>query len=87
MKTTYSKYYNLDPDNDWNIDLKHLEGLIDEKTKAILLNTPGNPCGNVFNRDHILEILDLAHQHKLPIVSDEVYGIYDGDKKSIFLHI
>lgn len=42
------QFYNLDPSKDWEIDLEHFEGLINESTKAILVNNPGNPCGNVF---------------------------------------
>jgi tyrosine aminotransferase len=53
-----------------------MESLIDEKTRAILINNPGNPCGNVFSREHILEILKIAERHKLPIISDEVYEFF-----------
>jgi tyrosine aminotransferase len=41
-----TKAYNLDPDKFWNVDLQHMESLIDDKTKAIIVNNPGNPCGN-----------------------------------------
>lgn len=71
-----AKYYNLDPEHEWNVDLEHLESLIDIKTRAILLNTPGNPCGNVFSKEHILDILEVAYRHKLPIISDEVYEFF-----------
>lgn len=39
------KYYDLDCNRDWEINLEHLEGLIDSRTRAILVNSPGNPCG------------------------------------------
>lgn len=82
--------YDLDPENDWQVDLKHMESLINgktfsfyifpefnfeilDRTRAILINSPGNPCGNVFNKAHILEIIALAERHKLPIIADEVY--------------
>lgn len=68
--------YNLDPANGWNVDLKHMESLIDGKTRAIIVNNPGNPCGSVFSEDHILEILDIAERHKLPIIADEVYEFF-----------
>lgn len=68
-----TKYYNLDPEKAWDVDLEHLESLIDTKTRAILVNNPGNPCGNVFSKEHLLEILDIAERHKLPIIADEVY--------------
>lgn len=68
-----TRYYNLDPEKAWDVDLKHMESVIDEKTRAILVNNPGNPCGNVFSKDHLLEILEIAERHKLPIIADEVY--------------
>lgn len=71
-----TRAYNLDPSKEWNIDLKHLESLIDTKTRAILVNNPGNPCGNVFSKEHILEILAIAERYKLPIISDEVYEFF-----------
>lgn len=50
-----------------------MEGLINKETRAIIVNNPGNPCGSVFSRDHILEILKIAERHQLPIIADEVY--------------
>lgn len=66
-------YYNLLPNEDWRVDLKHLESLINCKTKAILVNNPGNPCGNVFSRENLREIIEIAERHKLPIIADEIY--------------
>lgn len=71
-----AKFYDLDPDNDWEIKLDMLESLIDEKTRAIICNSPSNPCGSVFSKQHMLEILDLAERHCLPIISDEVYEFF-----------
>lgn len=39
------KYYNLDYNRDWEINIEHLESLIDSRTRAILVNSPGNLCG------------------------------------------
>lgn len=68
--------YNLDPSKGWNVDLKHMESLINEKTKAILVNNPGNPCGNVFSKEHLLDIIAIAERHHLPIIADEVYEFF-----------
>lgn len=68
-----TKLYDLDPSDDWNVDLVHMESLIDEKTRAILVNNPGNPCGNVFDRSHLLKVIDIAARHNLPIIADEIY--------------
>jgi tyrosine aminotransferase len=71
-----ARYYDLNSEKDWNVDLSHLENLIDEKTRGILINNPGNPCGNVFGKEHLLEILEIAERHKLPIIADEVYEYF-----------
>lgn len=61
-------------EKNWEIDLEHLESLIDDKTVAILVNNPSNPCGSVFSREHISDIISLAEKFKLPIIADEIYG-------------
>jgi tyrosine aminotransferase len=53
-----------------------MEGLIDDKTRAIVINNPGNPCGNVFSKEHLLDILKIAEKFKLPIIFDEVYEFF-----------
>lgn len=67
------KQYNLLADQNWSIDLQHLESLIDENTAAIVVNNPSNPCGSVFSKRHLMQILELAHKHRLPIIADEIY--------------
>lgn len=58
---------------------------ITPKTKAILLNSPCNPTGSVATKDDLIGIADLACDHDLYILSDEVYEkiIYEGDHLSI----
>ena len=53
-----------------------LEELIDEKTAAIVINNPSNPCGSVFSRSHLLEILRVAERNKVPIIADEIYDYF-----------
>ncbi|KAF5288977.1 hypothetical protein FQA39_LY03856 [Lamprigera yunnana] len=65
--------YNLIPEQNWMIDLSHFEAQIDEKTAAIVINNPSNPCGSVFDEHHLRDILDIAYRHKLPIIADEIY--------------
>lgn len=38
-----ARYFNLDPMKEWQVDIKHLESMINDKTRAILINNPGNP--------------------------------------------
>ncbi|CAL8262711.1 unnamed protein product [Merluccius merluccius] len=68
------KLYNLLPKQSWEVDLEHLESLIDEKTSCLVLTNPSNPCGSVYSKEHLQGILKLASKHCLPILADEIYG-------------
>eukprot|EP00118_Oscarella_pearsei_P019297 m.204162 g.204162 ORF g.204162 m.204162 type:complete len:427 (+) comp39639_c1_seq1:51-1331(+) len=69
-----SREYRLLPERSWETDLDHMESQIDERTKAILVTDPSNPCGSVYSREHKEKILQVALKHHLPILSDEVYS-------------
>ena len=58
------------------MDLEHLESQIDEKTVAIVINNPSNPCGSVFSRRHLQNILQVAAKHFIPIIADEIYDYF-----------
>ena len=68
------KYYDLTPETGWEADVAQLEGLIDARTKCILINNPSNPCGSVFSKTHLESLLAVAERHHLPIISDEIYA-------------
>lgn len=76
--------YNLLPEKNWQIDLAHMESLIDEKTAAIVTNNPSNPCGSVFSKQHILDILKVAERNFVPIVADEIYEFFVFPGKQYF---
>ena len=64
----------LKEEENWNINPDELRKLIDvKKTKAILINTPSNPTGNVLSKKILEEIADIAVQYDLYIFSDEAY--------------
>lgn len=67
------RHYNLLPDKFWEVDLDHLESHIDDRTAAIIINNPSNPCGSVYSKEHLQEILALAEEYKVPIIADEIY--------------
>ena len=58
---------------------------INSKTKLIIVNSPSNPTGSVFDRKVLGEIRDLAVDHNLSVISDEIYEkiIYDHEHVSI----
>ncbi|CAM9110050.1 unnamed protein product, partial [Phaeothamnion confervicola] len=68
------RFYRLLPDRGWEADLAHLSSLVDANTRAILVNNPSNPCGSVYSESHLRAILAVAEAHRIPVISDEIYG-------------
>jgi N-succinyldiaminopimelate aminotransferase len=62
-------------------DLDALRDAVTSRTRLILLNSPHNPTGMVATRDEVAAIADLAIQHNLLVVTDEVYEhlVFDGE--------
>ncbi|XP_063838621.1 tyrosine aminotransferase-like [Ostrinia nubilalis] len=76
------KYYDLLPEQKWKVDLESLQKQIDDKTAAIVVINPSNPCGSVYSEEHLLEILDIASRNRVPIIADEIYEhfVFSGHK-------
>ena len=66
---------------------EQIEPLINEHTRAILVTNPGNPTGVVLNRQEMRLLADIAKEHELFLISDEVYReiVYTGEKLSSML--
>ena len=75
------KYYDLLPQSEWEVDLEHMESLIDARTTCIIVNNPSNPCGSVYSREHLTAICKVAERHQLPIIADEIYAysVFSGE--------
>ena len=58
---------------DYGFDPAELRAAISPKTKLLLINTPHNPTGKVLNREELQSIADLALEHDLIVLTDEVY--------------
>ncbi len=54
-------------------DLDRLRSTVSDRTRVILVNTPHNPTGAVFDREALETIVELAERHDAVIVTDEVY--------------
>lgn len=69
-------------ENNYKYTVADLEKVLTSNTKAILINSPNNPTGTIYNEEELLEIANFAKEHDLIIVSDEIYEklIYDGEK-------
>lgn len=72
-------YAKLSPPN-WDYNLDELEHLVTPKTRAIMINTPSNPCGKVYSEKELNELADFAIRHNLIVLTDEIYEYitYDG---------
>ncbi|MCF7875898.1 aminotransferase class I/II-fold pyridoxal phosphate-dependent enzyme, partial [Candidatus Bipolaricaulota bacterium] len=73
---------NLIDEDGFELDTDRLEASITPQTKFILLNSPGNPAGNLMSRDSLARIAALAREEELFVLSDEIYSrmIY-GDRE------
>ncbi|MHA1680749.1 MAG: pyridoxal phosphate-dependent aminotransferase [Promethearchaeota archaeon] len=82
-----SKYFEANVNEiprreDLGPDLERMKSSINEKTKAILINSPNNPTGYTLERKELEEICTLCVENDLYLISDEVYEkyVYDGRK-------
>jgi len=72
-------------EKDFRCDVEKLKELVTDKTKMIIINSPHNPCGGILTKDDLKAIADVAKEHNLWVMSDEVYSriLYGGEFESI----
>lgn len=73
--------YRLDEENGWDPDLDDVRKKITDKTNAILISSPNNPTGVLYQDKTINEIINLAGEYDLPVISDEIYDLLIYDKE------
>ena len=75
-------HYRCVEEEGWEPDLEHMESLITERTKAVVVINPNNPTGALYSDELLLGLIEIARQHGLVIFADEVYDkiVYDGKK-------
>lgn len=73
-------FYRCDPNNEWNPDIDDINSKITDRTKAILVINPNNPTGAVYSKEVLLAIAEIARQHHLVLLADEIYDrlVMDG---------
>ncbi len=84
-----TKFYNAIPveyktveEEGWLPDIDDIRNRVDEKTKAIVVINPNNPTGAVYTSSLLKEIVDIAGEHGLFVISDEIYDrlVFEGSR-------
>ncbi|CUM48660.1 uncharacterized protein AC631_00306 [Debaryomyces fabryi] len=83
--------YYLNEENNWSTDPTQIRELINENNekgiqiKALVVINPGNPTGSILSYDNIVEIIDIAAEHGIAIIADEVYqeNVFKGEFVSV----
>ncbi|MBI5159642.1 aminotransferase class I/II-fold pyridoxal phosphate-dependent enzyme [Candidatus Micrarchaeota archaeon] len=90
----YPQYYTIskicggtenyyEANEEWVPEASEFRKKINAKTKAIALINPNNPTGAVYPKKLVKEIIDIAGEHKIPIISDEIYKGIEYDEETI----
>ncbi|TQF71008.1 pyridoxal phosphate-dependent aminotransferase [Pseudoalteromonas luteoviolacea] len=66
-------HYMCDECADWFPDLADIREKVTSKTKALVLINPNNPTGSVYSKELLEGLLDIAREHNLLVLSDEIY--------------
>ena len=79
-----SRYYRADADGAGTLDLEEIERLVTPATRAVLVNSPGNPTGVVYSAETLAGLGEVAARHDLWILSDECYDeiVFDAPRVS-----
>ncbi|KOG36180.1 MULTISPECIES: pyridoxal phosphate-dependent aminotransferase [Streptomyces] len=70
----------LGAEDGFRLSRRVLDGLVTDRTRALVVNTPANPTGHVLDREEAEEIVAFAVEHDLVLIVDEIYEkiVYDG---------
>ena len=79
------KKYNLLEENDYQVQVDEVRSLITEKTKMLVIVSPSNPTGGVLSRASMEALADIAREHDLLVLSDEIYDrfVYDDEQELV----
>ena len=75
----------LSSDRDFEVDVDEVAGQITPRTRLMILNSPNNPCGSIIEKGELEALAELAKEHDIPILSDEIYSrfLYEGEHHSV----
>ncbi|MBH0064227.1 aminotransferase class I/II-fold pyridoxal phosphate-dependent enzyme [Psychrobacter sp. SZ93C1] len=72
-------HYRCNEEDNWHPDIEDIKSKITSKTKGIVVINPNNPTGALYSDELLLQIIDVAKEHDLIIMADEIYDriLYD----------
>lgn len=72
-------HYRCNEEDNWHPDIEDIKSKITSKTKGIVIINPNNPTGALYTDELLLQIIDIAKEHNLIIMADEIYDriLYD----------
>lgn len=72
-------HYLCDESDNWNPSVEDIRAKVTDKTKAIVVINPNNPTGAVYSQEVLKQIVEIAREHDLLILADEIYDriLYD----------
>jgi aspartate/methionine/tyrosine aminotransferase len=65
--------YKTSEENGWQPDLDDVRSKVNDSTRAIVIINPNNPCGALYDRKTVKAMVNLAGEHDIPLMSDEIY--------------
>ena len=68
-------------DDNFSIDMNRLRSAINDRTKAIIINSPSNPTGAIYSEATIKQVAEIAIEHNLYIITDDIYDLIRFDGK------
>ena len=87
---SYAKFFGGKPityetveENGWQPNIDDMKRKISEKTRGIVIINPNNPCGALYEENVVKRILNLAGEHDIPVLSDEIYDQIIYEKKFV----
>ncbi|MCZ6642803.1 MAG: pyridoxal phosphate-dependent aminotransferase [Gammaproteobacteria bacterium] len=75
----------LDLTQDALLDVAHIEAALTPKTKVVLINTPGNPCGNIIPPETLKHLAEICRERNIWLICDEVYSLITFDSPHVSL--
>lgn len=82
-----AKIIETDDKNDFIVDIKDIEAAVTPNTRAIIINSPNNPSGMIYDRDTVEQVCRIAVENDIVIYWDECYKsiVYDGNEVTSIL--